>query len=176
MAILLHNAGPDAEEVFNQFVFRSAGPENNPPAEDNAEWQTLLDKFRLYCKPRKNTVYERHCFWSRNHGNGELIDQWIKHLRMKAKWCEFGDQEYIIIRDKIVFSVNDERVKEILFRESDLSLSKALYVCDAAETTRARLKARHLARTPIQVEVATGDQINTLRVVRGVSRGHRLHK
>ena len=38
------------------------------------------------------------------------------------------------------------------------------------------MKARHLARTPIQVEGATGDQINTLRVVRGVSRGHRIHR
>ena len=140
MAILLHNAGPEAQEVFNQFVFRPAGPENNPPAEDNDDWQTVVDKFRHYCKPRKNTVYERHCFWSRNQGNGELIDQWIKDLRIKAKLCEFGDQEDLMIRDKIVFSVNDERVKERLLRESDLSLSKAVDVCRAAETTRAQLK------------------------------------
>ena len=141
MAILLHTAGPEAQEVFNQFVFRTACPENNPPAEDNDEWETVLDKFRHYCKPRKNTVYERHCFWSRNQGNGELIDQWIKDLRMKAKLFEFGDQEDLMIRDKIVFSVNDEHVKERLLRESDLSLSKALDVCRAAETTRAQLKA-----------------------------------
>ena len=127
--------------MFNQFVFRPAGPENNPPAEDNDGWQTVVDKFRHYCKPRKNTVYERHCFWSRNQGNGELIDQWIKDLRIKAKLYEFGDQEDLMIRDKIVFSVNDERVKERLLRESDLSLSKAVDVCRAADTTRAQLKA-----------------------------------
>ena len=138
---MLHTAGPEAQEVFNQFVFRPAGPENNPPAEDNDDWQTVLDKFRHYCKPRQNTVYERHCFWSRNQGNCELIDQWIKDLRIKAKLCEFGDQEDLMIRDNIVFSVNDERVKERLLRESDLSLSKALDVCRAAETTRAQLKA-----------------------------------
>ena len=141
VAILLHTAGPEAQEVFNQFVFQTAGPENNPPGENNDEWETVLEKFRHYCKPRKNTVYERHCFWSRNQGNGELIDQWIKDLRMKAKLCEFGDQEDLMIRDKIVFSVHDERVKERLLRESDLSLSKALDVCRAAETTRAQLKA-----------------------------------
>ena len=86
----------------------AAGPENNLPAENNDEWQTVLDK------SHKNTVYERHCFLSRNQGNGELIDQWIKDLRMKAKLFEFGDQEDLMIRDKIVFSVNDERVKERL--------------------------------------------------------------
>ena len=121
VVILLHTARPEAQEVFNQFVFQTAGPENNPPAKNNDEWETVLDKFRHYCKPRKNTVYERHCFWPRNQGNGELIDQWIKDLRMKAKLCEFGDQEDLMIRDKIVFSVNDERVKERLLRESDLS-------------------------------------------------------
>ena len=45
-----------------------------------------------------------------------------------------------MIRDKIVFSVNDEHVKERLLRESDLSLARALDVCRAAETTRAQLK------------------------------------
>ena len=103
VAIVLHTAGPEAQEVYNQFVFQ--------PAEDNDDWQTVLDKCRHYCKPRENTVYEKHCLWSRNQGNGELIDQWIKDLRMKAKLCEFGDQEDLLIRDKIVFSVNDERVK-----------------------------------------------------------------
>ena len=39
---------------------------------------------------------------------------------MKAKLCEFGDQDDRMIRDKIVFSVNDERVKERLLRESGL--------------------------------------------------------
>ena len=99
-----------------------------------------------------------------------------------------------MIRDKIVFSVNDERVKERLLRESDVSLSKALDVCRAAETTKAQLKAmtsegRSEAKVDIvktfskdshaggsRVEGVTGDQINTLRVVKCVSRGHRLHK
>ena len=62
-------------------------------------------------------------------------------MRIKAKLCEFGDQEDLMIRDKIVFSVNDERVKERLLRASDVSLSKALDVCRAAETTRVQLMA-----------------------------------
>ena len=35
---------------------------------------------------------------------------------MEAKLCEFGDQEELMIRDKIVFSVNDERVRETFER------------------------------------------------------------
>ena len=33
-------------EVFNQFVFQTAGPENNRPGENNDEWETVLEKFR----------------------------------------------------------------------------------------------------------------------------------
>ena len=55
VVILLHTAGPEAQEVFNQFEFRPAGPANVPPAEDRDNWETVLDKFRHYCKPRKNT-------------------------------------------------------------------------------------------------------------------------
>ena len=84
VAILLHTVGPEAQYIFNQFVFKPAGPENNAPSENKDDWQTVLDKFPHYCKPRTNTVYEIHCFWSRNEGNGELIDQWIKDLQMKA--------------------------------------------------------------------------------------------
>ena len=58
VAILLHTAGPEAQEVFNQFEFRPAGPANVPRTEDRDNWETVLDKFRHYCKPRKNTVYE----------------------------------------------------------------------------------------------------------------------
>ena len=43
------------------------------------------------------------------------IDKWIKDLRTQAKFCEFGDQKDLMIRDKIVFSINNERVKERLF-------------------------------------------------------------
>ena len=57
VAIVLHTAGPEAQEVHNQFVLLPSGPENKPPAEDNDEWQTVLDKCRHYCKPRENTVY-----------------------------------------------------------------------------------------------------------------------
>ena len=134
----------------------------------------------------KGIVY---CFWSRNQGNDVLIDQWIKCLRMKAKLCEFGDPEDIMIIDKIVFSVNDERVKERLLRESDLSLSKALDVCRAAETTRAQLKAMTSeGKSEAKVNLVkqrsqtfskgshAGGRGNRDRVVRWVSRGHRLHR
>ena len=154
---------------------------------------TVLDKFRHYCKPCKNTVYERHCLWSRNQGNGELIDQWIKDLWTKAKLCEFGDQKDLMIRDEIMFSGQWWARQRETFWESDLSLSKALDMCRATETTRVQLKAM---TSEVKVDIVKqrshsqtfsqdshaggrgnrGPHKYTLRVVRGVSRDHRLHR
>ncbi len=46
-----------------------------------------------------------------------------------------------MIRDKIVFSVTDQRLKERLLREPNLTLEKAIDTCRAAETARAQIQA-----------------------------------
>lgn len=45
---------------------------------------------------------------------------------MRQSTCEFREIEDLMIRDKIVFSVTDDRVREKLLAISDLSLSKAM--------------------------------------------------
>ena len=84
VAILLHCAGPEAQEVHEQFVFGEG------VATD--DYEIVLGKFKDYCQPRKNTVYERYRFWSRDQSQDESVDKWVKELRLKAQSCEFGDQ------------------------------------------------------------------------------------
>ena len=61
-------------------------------------------------------------------------------LRILLGNCKYGDQKEKNLRDRIVFRVADIRVKERLLRESDLSLSKALDICHAAEASKVQLK------------------------------------
>ena len=61
------------------------------------------------------------------------MDLWIKDLITKAGNCEFRDLKDRMIQDKLVFGVSDERVKERLLRESDLTLKKAVNVIHAPE-------------------------------------------
>jgi hypothetical protein len=51
VAILLHAAGSEAQEIHSQFVFENE--------EDKKDTQKILDLFEAYCKPRKNVVFER---------------------------------------------------------------------------------------------------------------------
>ena len=143
VAILLHAAGPEAQEIHRQFEFAEG--------EDPDNYEDILKKFQTYCKPGKNTVFERYRFWCRNQGTGENVDSWIKDLKTKAGNCEFGDQNDLMIRDKLVFGVSDERVKERLLRESDLTLKKAVDVIHAAETTRQQIREMSSGAGPVQV-------------------------
>ncbi|ELU14478.1 hypothetical protein CAPTEDRAFT_115193, partial [Capitella teleta] len=63
-------------------------------------------------EPRKNTVYARFLFWQRNQAKQEPCEKWITDLKSKANECEFGAEKDNMLRDKIVFGVQDQRVKE----------------------------------------------------------------
>lgn len=138
-AMLLASAGEEAIEVYNNFVF-------GPDEKDKLE--CLVQKFKEYCNPRKNTVFERYSFWHTEQKEGESIDQFVTELKTKAKACEFGDQLDLMIRDRIVFGVRDVRMKERMLRDSpDLTLQKAVDMCRAAETTQAQMKTMQAAAT-----------------------------
>ena len=113
----------------------------------------MLKKFRDYCEPRKDEVFERYKFWQREQREGESIDQregepidqregepidqWVNDLRILLSSCEYEDQKQSNLRDRIVFGVADIPVK---VRESDLNLAKALDICHAAEASKVQMK------------------------------------
>lgn len=45
------------------------------------------------------------------------------------KACEFGRNKDDMIREKLVFSINDTRLKERVLRDNDLTLRKAIETC-----------------------------------------------
>ena len=100
----MHTAGPEAHDVHETSTYTGDEQRN--------DIETVLLKFRTYCVPRKNVVFERYQFWDRNQNACDPLDQWVTDLRSKAVKCEFGTFESDMIRDKVVFGVRDERIKE----------------------------------------------------------------
>lgn len=140
VAILLHSMGFDAVEIHETFTYGTD--------EDKTDIEVVLRKFDDYCIPRENSVYERYKFWSRDQKEGESIDQWVTDLRTRASTCNFGDQQELLLRDKMVFGVRDERIKERLLRETDLTLGKALSICRASEVSKAQLQTMSTSGNP----------------------------
>ncbi|KAK7879228.1 hypothetical protein WMY93_033987 [Mugilogobius chulae] len=133
VAILLHALGEDALEVYNTLDVSHA--------EGDKKVADILAAFRTYCQPKKNTVFERHQFWAHPMAESVTIEKYVTELRQKSKDCEFGPSETDMIRDKIVFSLNDQRLKERLLREPNLTLERVMDICRAAETAKAQIQA-----------------------------------
>ena len=58
---------------------------------------------------------------------------------LKAKTCEFQTLRDSLIKDRIVLGIISQRVRERLLREDDLTLQKAMQICQAAEATERQL-------------------------------------
>lgn len=132
VALLLTLAGPQAIEVYNTFVFDTA--------EDNEKLDVVLAKFEAHCTPKKNETYERYMFRSRVQLHNEPFDSFLTALRLKAQSCGFGTLKDSLVRDQIVFGVEDKKLRERLLRETDLSLESAIKICHANELSQKHIK------------------------------------
>ena len=117
---LLHATGLEAQEIEKQFTL-AAG--------EKKDFETIIKKFKDYCQPRKNVVFERYRFWQRDQAKGESVDTWLKDIKIHASSCGFEEQRDLMLRDTLVFGVQDERVKERILREPELTLEKTVDIC-----------------------------------------------
>lgn len=132
VATFLTVIGEEAVDVYNTFIWDEEG--------DNLKIEKVLEKFESFCNPRKNTIYERYMFFSRNQENGESIDHYVTVLKTLADTCEFGALKESLIRDRVVFGILDSSVRARLLRDSELTLQSATEKVRSAELTQAQLK------------------------------------
>lgn len=97
--------------------------------------------FKEYCNPRKNLTYERHKFNTRAQVKNETIDQYVTVLRTLAATCEFENLHDGLIRDRIVYGIRSQILKERLLRETDLSLQRATDKGRATEISWEQVKS-----------------------------------
>lgn len=133
VSTLLSVIGEEAVKAFDTFAWGEGQSENSIT--------DVLAKFDEYCEPRTQVIYERYRFNNRKQEPGESISAYVTELRVIAKNCahdEITPDE--ILRDRLVLGVRDEKVRERLLRVNDLTLSKAIDICKAAEQTSQQLK------------------------------------
>ena len=132
VAALLTAIGPEARKVFKTW---------NLSAAQKKDIKGVVERFDNYCNPRKNVPFERYRFNSRQQEPGETFDRYVTSLRQIADKCAFDTiTPDDILRDRIVFGIADDKVRERLLREPELSLAKALDICRASEMSQAQIK------------------------------------
>ncbi|UYV82314.1 K02A2.6-like [Cordylochernes scorpioides] len=116
-AILLHNIGDDALNIYKTFGLQETL--TNPTITE------ILEKFDNHFKPFKNI---------------QSFDDFVTKVKNKAVDCDFGDLTESLIRDRINLGVLDKNLTERYLQDPDLTLSKAIALGRAAESSRTQLK------------------------------------
>lgn len=93
----------------------------------------IISQLEGYFTPQTNISIKRHQFNTRLQQEGESFAHFLNDLRKVANECDFGTLKDDLIRDRIVCAVRDKRVKDRLLRESSLTLTKTVEICQAAE-------------------------------------------
>ena len=133
VSILLTVIGPEAHAVYRTFAWDEEG--------DDQKLDKVLKAFDDFFEPRKNTAFERYRFNMRGQETGESFEQYVTALRQLAQRCAFGTiTEDEILRDRVLFGIKNQQVRERLLREANLSLSRTMDICRAAESTAAQMK------------------------------------
>lgn len=108
-----------------------------------------VNAMEAFCKPRKNTVFERHNFYKRNQQEGESFDSFLMEIRRLVKTCDFGDKENEMLRDKIVMGVVDIRLQAKLLETNDLTYDIAIEKCRANEATKEQTREMNKTTTTV---------------------------
>ncbi|KAG7483120.1 hypothetical protein JOB18_039750 [Solea senegalensis] len=131
IALLLTIAGRGALDVYNTFDFTE---------EERDKYDAVIAKFEQYCAPKKNETFERFVFRNRMQDEAESIEQYVSDLRLKSLSCNFGTQCESMIRDQLVNGVLDNNLRMHLLKEPDLTLDKAIKICQALENAKLQIR------------------------------------
>ena len=77
-------------------------------------FDVVIRKFKEYCTPVRNVVYERFLFWQHAQTHGENIDHYVTRQRHLAKSCNFLEEDNMI-RHHIVFTCPDAVYKNVYY-------------------------------------------------------------
>ena len=132
--MLLHSIGIEAMRIFNGLKF-SDGEDRNNMAD-------VIKKFDQHFLGQTQEFFERFQFNRRNQESGESIDEYVSVLRNMAKTCGFCDcMRELLIMDRILLGILDDKTHEELLSTHDLTLVKAIEICRAREAATIHMKA-----------------------------------
>ena len=115
--ILIYAMGPQAEDILLMF-----GLNEN----ESKDYATVKDKFNGHFMVRRNVIFERARFNSRNQYEGESIESFFTELHALIEYCDYGEKRDNFLRDKIVVGIRDKRLSESLQLDEKLTLDTAL--------------------------------------------------
>ena len=127
VGILITLLGPEGLRIYETFSWTAAGDEN--------KIKKVLEKFDLHFQPRKSETFERYKFLTRHQRPGESCETFLLEIQSLIATCDYSIQRDSILRDQIVIGVADNKTREKLLFDPQLTLAKAIDILRACEAS-----------------------------------------
>lgn len=76
---------------------------------------------------------QRWKFNTRNRKSDETVGDYVAELRKLAQDCNYGESLTVMLRDRLVCGINDDRIQRRLLSDDGLTFDKALKFAQAME-------------------------------------------
>ena len=119
--------GEQADDIFISFELTT---------EEEKNYEEVKKKFENHFIVKRNVIFERAKFNSRNQREGESVDSFFTDLYGLARYCNFGTLKDELIRDRIVVGLRNHDLSEKLQLDPKLTLEKAMNLARQRETVK----------------------------------------
>jgi len=136
-SLLLHSAGTEVQELFEDLVDPKAGQ----VVTNDSDFKRCVRTLEHHFKAASNPIFERHSFRQMTFIPGETMSQFVVRLRQQARLCEFDDNADDMIRDQVVSCVTDVELKKKLLENPNLTLAMCLETARLHEATKIQASA-----------------------------------
>lgn len=145
---LLSAIGDDCLKMYTSFVLTDA---------DQATEKSLLNAIGRNLTPVVNKRYERAIFNLATQKPKETVHIYLNRLKKLIKNCQYGELEDDLLLDKLISSIKDLSLRELLWMDKDITLEQALQKCKDKELAQKQLEALKPVETtvPVNVQQAT---------------------
>eukprot|EP00731_Ephydatia_muelleri_P002767 Em0001g2767a len=90
--------------------------------------------------PAPSSIVQRFKFFCRSQQDSESVSQFVAELRKLSEFCEFGDTLDVMLRDRLVCGVRNQKLQQRLLAESNLTFTKAFGIAQTAELSEQNAK------------------------------------
>ena len=123
----------------------------------NLTYDTLMTKFELFVRPKRNKRVARHRLKQRKQRPEESFMNFVKDLKIIIMDCdcEYQDSDDLLV-DNIIDGVKDTKLQEkLLDRGEELTLQKALEIGQQFEHSQTQIKMRRDEQSSAVAQVKT---------------------
>lgn len=100
--------------------------------EEANSYDELVQRFEGYFL-KKNELRSSFHFLRRNQQDGELFSVYYTELMNLIKYCNYGEHESTVLRERVVAGVRDSKMQQTLRKLKTLTFEEVKEICRASE-------------------------------------------